>query len=307
MKSDRSESLQSMYSVHITRLVKSIVDLDCDRASRCSGCRNAKVRQKVGRGLSVKGIQDASLLFLFVSSSSLLLHLGVQQEIRDFLVRVVVFEPSPSIRHTFPPSARGRRRDCNFSLRQGAHVGIVKLEPGRRPVSSPDGDGIVPAGCLQTVVVDDCEQRETFPISTSDVSWHEAGKSRLTAEQFVFGAVLSDLGSQRRTHDPLVDGQFRTVGDLLRALLNAADFVVQEAFEVEEEDGRQRVDEDLLRSVLRPHSAGRHEIGQRFWRREVKQGILDAKDVVGLFRVCCGQRVISKERKARQPTPDRLT
>ena len=153
-----------------TLFAKSKVDLDCDRESHCKCLQKCESTTKGGWGLSVKGIQDASLLFLFLSSSSLLLHLGVQQEIRDFLVRIVVFEPSPPLRHTFPPPARGRRRDCDFILRQGAHVGIVKFEPGRRPVPSPDGDGIVPAGCLQTVVVDDCEKRTNSRSAPSDVS-----------------------------------------------------------------------------------------------------------------------------------------
>jgi len=102
-----------------------------------------------------------------------------------------------------------------------------------------------------------------------------------TAKELVPRAVLADLLPQRRREDPLVDRQVSPVRHLLAALLHAADLVEQEALEVEDEDGRERVELDVLGRVLRD-AARRNKVGQRLGRRQVAQCVLDAEDVLGL-------------------------
>lgn len=86
---------------------------------------------------------------------------------------------------------------------------------------------------------------------------------------------------RRRTQHTLVDLQLGPICDLLRTLLHAADVVVQEALEVEDEDGRELVEEDLL-LCLGADAARGEEVGELFRRRDLLQRVLNADDVVGL-------------------------
>lgn len=103
----------------------------------------------------------------------------------------------------------------------------------------------------------------------------------LTSKQLVLCARPADLRFKRRAHHPLVDRQLRPVRHLLRALLHAANLVVQETLEVEDQHGRKRVEEDLLRRVERPAARG-DIVGQRFGRSELDERVFDAENVFGL-------------------------
>lgn len=77
---------------------------------------------------------------------------------------------------------------------------------------------------------------------------------RLTSKQFV-PRDLFPLRTSReippgRTHNLLVDPQMCRVANLFRAFLTPNDFIVEEAFEVEDQDWGEFVEGELFRRVL---------------------------------------------------------